>query len=124
MAQVEINICIVGSGMQIFISTCAFKYILILQKCPKIGQLRTLVLFLQVSKEERILSSGLNGGSPHLALSVSPWPCQRLSWSSCSSLRTRLGLYAEFISRVNTWIQEMHSNVAVIGHLQCRSYIL
>lgn len=49
-----------------------------------------------------------SGVSPHLALSVSPWPCQRLS--SCSSLSTRLGLYAEFISRVSTWIQDVYRN--------------
>lgn len=60
------------------------------------------------SIEQRISSRGFNSFSPHLALSVSPWPCQRLSWSSCSSLSTRLGLYAEFISKVNTWMRDKH----------------
>lgn len=49
--------------------------------------------FLAGSSEElNIISEVLNDASAHLALSVSPWPCQRLSWSSCSSLSTRLGL--------------------------------
>lgn len=59
-----------------------------------------------------LYSRELNSFSPHLALSVSPWPCQRLSWSSCSSRSTRLGLYAEFISKVNTWTRDKHRMAA------------
>lgn len=68
---------------------------------------------------EHSASRELNSFSPHLALSVSPWPCQRLSWSSCSSRSTRLGLYAEFISKVNTWTRDKH-RVAAFKRLSLR----
>lgn len=68
------------------------------------------------SEELSILSEELNDASPHFALSVSPWPCQRLSWSSCSSLSTRLGLQAEFISRVNTWRRDENDEKNQLFH--------
>lgn len=84
IAFIKYQELVLGSSVQISLSICASSAFLV----QRLAHNR---LFVHTSAGFQ-RASGLNGASPHLALSVSPWPCQRPSWSSCSSLSTRLGL--------------------------------